>query len=27
VEGEDRSHIEAIAAELSGIIKQAIGPR
>jgi phosphoglucosamine mutase len=27
VEGEDRSHIEAIAAELSGIIKEAIGPR
>jgi len=27
VEGEDRSHIEAIAAELSGIIQQAIGPR
>jgi len=27
VEGEDRSHIETIAAELSGIIKQAIGPR
>jgi hypothetical protein len=25
VEGEDRSHIESVAAELSGIIKKAIG--
>jgi phosphoglucosamine mutase len=27
VEGEDRSHIETVASELSGIIKKAVGAR